>query len=120
MYSDQPTMPSSVVIFRKELTRQPASQCRSSILTIFTDISPGKLPTSPSPPLARRVPSLSPLKGGEGGNGAAATPSPPPGAERVGVRWGIPQWHSSAGRDLGEHRFEIGQEQRRVLAHWEM
>src|SRR3989442_12482926 len=35
MYSDQPTMPSSVVIFTKELTRQPASQCRSSILTIF-------------------------------------------------------------------------------------
>src|SRR5207248_9941024 len=36
MYSDQPAMPSSVVIFRKELTRQPASQCRSSILVIFT------------------------------------------------------------------------------------
>src|SRR6266571_3262736 len=35
MYSDQPTMPSSVVTLRKELTRQPASQCRSSILTIF-------------------------------------------------------------------------------------
>src|SRR5437764_8899799 len=36
MYSDQPVMPSSVVIFRKELTRQPASQCKSSILVIFT------------------------------------------------------------------------------------
>jgi hypothetical protein len=35
MYSDQPTIPSSVVTFRKELTRHPASQCRSSILTIF-------------------------------------------------------------------------------------
>src|SRR6516165_1108932 len=35
MYSDQPTMPSSVVILRNELTRQPASQCRSSTLTIF-------------------------------------------------------------------------------------
>src|SRR5580700_11027224 len=35
MYSDQPTIPSSVVIFRNELTRQPASQCKSSILTIF-------------------------------------------------------------------------------------
>src|SRR5579862_6791640 len=35
MYSDQPTRPSSVVILRNELTRQPASQCRSSILTIF-------------------------------------------------------------------------------------
>src|SRR5438105_7436484 len=39
MYSDQPTMPSSVVILRKELTRQPASQCRSSILVIFTELS---------------------------------------------------------------------------------
>src|SRR5271169_5051914 len=35
MYSDQPTIPSSVVILRNELTRQPASQCRSSTLTIF-------------------------------------------------------------------------------------
>src|SRR5215510_3159059 len=35
MYSDQPVMPSSVVILRNELTRQPASQCRSSTLTIF-------------------------------------------------------------------------------------
>src|SRR6476469_329528 len=39
MYSDQPVMPSSVVIFRKELTRQPASQCRSSIFVIFTECS---------------------------------------------------------------------------------
>src|SRR5205085_6939283 len=39
MYSDQPTRPSSVVIFRKELTRQPASQCRSSIFVIFTECS---------------------------------------------------------------------------------
>src|SRR5712671_2239771 len=39
IYSDQPTMPSSVVIFRKELTRQPASQCRSSILVIFIGVS---------------------------------------------------------------------------------
>src|ERR1700745_3573662 len=39
MYSAQPTMPSSVVILRKELTRQPASQCRSSILTIFIGVS---------------------------------------------------------------------------------
>src|SRR6516165_9110804 len=31
-------MPSSVVIFRNELTRQPASQCRSSTLTIFIGI----------------------------------------------------------------------------------
>src|SRR6478609_1903857 len=35
MYSDQPTMPSSVVTFRNELTRHPASQCRSSIAVIF-------------------------------------------------------------------------------------
>jgi hypothetical protein len=35
IYSDQPTMPSSVVSLRNELTRQPASQCRSSTLTIF-------------------------------------------------------------------------------------
>src|SRR6202022_2154609 len=35
MYSDQPTIPSSVVTLRNELTRQPASQCRSSTLTIF-------------------------------------------------------------------------------------
>src|SRR5438309_3926136 len=39
MYSDQPTIPSSVVILRNELTRQPASQCRSSILTIFIGVS---------------------------------------------------------------------------------
>src|SRR5215472_1008009 len=39
MYSDQPTIPSSVVILRNELTRQPASQCRSSTLTIFTRLS---------------------------------------------------------------------------------
>src|SRR5258708_15415987 len=39
MYSDQPMMPSSVVISRKELTRQPASQCRSSILVIFIAVS---------------------------------------------------------------------------------
>src|SRR5215472_12328211 len=38
MYSDQPTIPSSVVILRNELTRQPASQCRSSTLTIFIGI----------------------------------------------------------------------------------
>src|SRR5690348_13608697 len=37
MYSDQPTMPSSVVTLRNELTRQPTSQCKSSILTIFID-----------------------------------------------------------------------------------
>src|SRR5918911_436756 len=43
MYSDQPVMPSSVVIFKKELPRQPASQCRSSILVIFTRLS---LPSS--------------------------------------------------------------------------
>src|SRR5215213_1306766 len=35
IYSDQPTIPSSVVSLRNELTRHPASQCRSSILTIF-------------------------------------------------------------------------------------
>src|SRR5436853_6417690 len=40
MYSDQPTIPSSVVILRNELTRQPASQCRSSTLTIFMRVSP--------------------------------------------------------------------------------
>src|SRR5215472_8457903 len=39
MYSDQPTIPSSVVILRNELTRQPASQCRSSTSTIFTRLS---------------------------------------------------------------------------------
>ena len=40
MNSDQPTMPSSVVILRNELTRQPASQCRSSILVIFIAATP--------------------------------------------------------------------------------
>src|SRR5580765_6967543 len=40
MYSDQPTMPSSVVTLRNELTRQPASQCRSSILVIFMAVTP--------------------------------------------------------------------------------
>src|SRR5438132_14181213 len=40
MYSAQPTMPSSVVILRNEFTRQPASQCRSSTLTIFIDRPP--------------------------------------------------------------------------------
>src|SRR5215471_18152821 len=39
MYSDQPTIPSSVVTLRNELTRQPASQCRSSTLTIFIGVS---------------------------------------------------------------------------------
>src|SRR6516225_270519 len=38
MYSDQPTMPSSVVTLRNEFVRQPASQCRSSTLTIFIGI----------------------------------------------------------------------------------
>src|SRR4051794_31242420 len=38
MNSDQPTMPSSVVTFRKELTRQPASQCRVSMLVIFIEL----------------------------------------------------------------------------------
>src|SRR6185312_2432195 len=35
VYSDQPTIPSSVVTFRNEKVRQPASQCRSSIRAIF-------------------------------------------------------------------------------------
>src|SRR5258708_5738891 len=39
MNSDQPTMPSSVVIFRNELTRQPASQCNVSSLVIFIALS---------------------------------------------------------------------------------
>src|SRR6266446_4952324 len=38
MYSDQPTIPSSVVILRNELARHPASQCRSSTLTIFIGV----------------------------------------------------------------------------------
>src|SRR6266436_4488537 len=59
MYSDQPMMPSSVVILRKELTRQPASQCSSSILTIFIAGSwaGGKRPAS----CAGRVPPLNTL-----------------------------------------------------------
>src|SRR3954454_18733681 len=40
VYSDQPTRPSSVVIFRKEKLRQPASACRSSILAIFMAVPP--------------------------------------------------------------------------------
>ena len=39
VYSDQPTRPSSVVTFRNENVRQPASQCRSSILAIFIGCS---------------------------------------------------------------------------------
>src|SRR5215470_3898419 len=39
IYSDQPTIPSSVVTLRKELTRQPASQWRSSTFTIFIGAS---------------------------------------------------------------------------------
>src|SRR5258707_8669053 len=35
VYSDQPVTPSSVVTFRNENVRQPASQCRSSTFTIF-------------------------------------------------------------------------------------
>jgi hypothetical protein len=31
-------MPSSVVILRNEKSRQPASQCKSSILTIFIGV----------------------------------------------------------------------------------
>jgi protein ImuB len=34
--------------------------------------------------------------------GAASTPSPPRGAERVGVRWGIPQGPPASGRHAGE------------------
>ena len=40
VYSDQPTRPSSVVTFRKENVRQPASQCRSSNLGDFHGSSP--------------------------------------------------------------------------------
>src|ERR1700721_1220971 len=40
VYSDQPTSPSSVVIFRNENVRQPASQCRLSTWAILI----GRLP----------------------------------------------------------------------------
>ena len=38
----------------------------------------------------------------EGQMGAASTPSPPRGAERVGVRWGIPEGPPASGRHAGE------------------
>src|SRR6185437_7492646 len=42
VYSDQPTRPSSVVTFRNENVRHPASQCRSSIRAILiTILRPG-------------------------------------------------------------------------------
>src|SRR5580704_6586254 len=83
MYSDQPVMPSSVVTFRKELTRQPASQCRSSILTIFTEFSSREKHPSPHP---------NPLRpqGRRGSLGSADVPSPPFRGEREGPiaqRW---------------------------------
>src|SRR6266542_3691249 len=59
MYSDQPTMPSSVVILRNELARHPASQCRSSILVIFIARFPNGDPLSAIPP-----PRPSPASGG--------------------------------------------------------
>src|SRR5690349_24887526 len=79
MYSDQPLMPSSVVIFRKELTRQPASQCRSSILVIFTECSraPGRHhappPRAGSTPRIEAKPRPEDNRAGEkgAGNGAA-------------------------------------------------
>ena len=40
VYSDQPTSPSSVVSLRNENVRQPASQCRSSILASFMTLLP--------------------------------------------------------------------------------
>src|ERR1051326_8317005 len=58
MYSDQPLMPSSVVIFRKELTRQPASQCRSSILVIFTECSRAAGGHHAPPPRAGSTPRI--------------------------------------------------------------
>jgi len=42
VYSDHPTSPSSVVTFRNEKVRHPASQCRSSIRTIFIKRLPGR------------------------------------------------------------------------------
>src|SRR3974390_170601 len=61
MYSDQPTIPSSVVILRNELTRQPASQCRSSTLTIFIGILlDNALQVIRRPPI---VPGCYPLRG---------------------------------------------------------
>src|SRR4030081_2461877 len=70
MYSDQPVMPSSVVIFRKELVRQPASQCRSSILVIFTEFSSREKYPAPHPgPLRPR--------GRRGSCGGTGFPSPP-------------------------------------------
>src|ERR1700722_1268665 len=39
MNSDQPVIPSSVDTLRNEFTRQPASQCRVSILVIFIGTS---------------------------------------------------------------------------------
>src|SRR5712691_2601783 len=53
MYSDQPTIPSSVVTLRNELTRHPASQCRSSTLTIFIAVLLlNELRSIDGPPLA--------------------------------------------------------------------
>src|SRR5882757_7491991 len=48
VYSDQPASPSSVVIFRNENVRQPASQCRLSTVAIFI----GRLPSVPWAELA--------------------------------------------------------------------
>src|SRR5437868_12285280 len=117
MYSDQPVMPSSVVIFRKELTRQPASQCKSSILVIFTEFSSREKYPPPHPgPLRPR--------GRRGSCGGTGFPSPPfrgrgrgPRQRRGRVTWAN---SSSAARDVGEDRFEIGQEQGRILAHREV
>src|ERR1700720_2093905 len=110
MYSDQPTMPSSVVTFRKELTRQPASQCRSSILVIFI-VNPWQegCRNQLQRPGESRDPFFGARECGQVG----------PGFRRdAGV--GDYAKKSSSGGDFGEHRFEIGQEQSRVLAHREM
>src|SRR5215208_1580929 len=100
MYSDQPTMPSSVVILRNELARHPASQCRSSILTIFIGLSP----------LGRHCEEQSDeaisMKGVQRARDCFASLA-------MTLR-------SLEARYLGEDRFEVREEQRRVLAHREV
>src|SRR6267154_4684614 len=105
MYSDQPKMPSSVVIFRKELTRQPASQCRSSILVIFTEFSCRNEHPPPHPDPLRP-------QGRRGSRSGTVFPLRPSGGRGRGpsrsdgrVRW-VSESPSSPGGDLGEDRFE--------------
>src|ERR1700683_2081025 len=55
MNSDQPVMPSSVETLTKELTRQPASQCRVSSLVIFMATSIGQVEYHAPPNRGRQL-----------------------------------------------------------------